>query len=414
MSFLSGKRLFLLGIVIILLIAIPLTAYLVQKQQETRSRAQKSTVLSFTPTSSSANPVRKNVNETFTFDVMIDPGTNEVIHTTLSINYDQTKLATADAGLSPTNALPSVLEGPIYSNGNATIVVSTGTDITKAINTPTKVATITFKALSGTGTTPTQITFGNQTTVTATIADPETNVLSTTNPAWVIIGATGITPTPTTPVGFTPTPTSSLTSPTPTPTPRVTSSITPTATTTITSSVTPTSGVGGISPTATLVPNQPPVCTALNVDRLTSGTLPLSITFTANGNDPDGTINKVSFNFGDGPVQDVTQAGGIGTNSVSTQVSHTYRNAGTFNATATLTDNNGALSNVASCTQVMTVSEASLTQSQGGTSGGTSGGTGVTGTLSPMPSPGPGNGIFGIGTIGALVAILGALVFFAL
>ncbi|MDP3988207.1 MAG: PKD domain-containing protein [Candidatus Levybacteria bacterium] len=372
MPSLSGKKLFLFGVFIILLIAIPLTAYLVQKQQETRSRATKSTTLSFVPTSSESSPIAKSVGDTFSLDVMIDPGTNEVIHTTLSINYDATKISTSDAGLSPTSALPSVLEGPIYTSGNATVVVSTGTDITKSIKTPTKIATLTFKALTPTSGTPTQITFGNQTTVTATIADPETNVLSNIIPAFISIGGAA--------------------------------QVNPTATPTVPA---PT------SPQTSATPNQPPLCTAINVDRATEGEAPLSITFTANGSDTDGTVNKVTFNFGDGPTQDVTSAGGIGTNSVSVQLAHTYNNPGTYTANVILTDNSGGTSTPTSCTQTITVVLAA-SPTDGAAQQNPPTETPVPADRATMTPAGPGDRIIGVGAIGAIISIIGAIVFFAL
>lgn len=378
MPFLSGKRFFLLGIVIILLAAIPLTLYLVQKQQETRSQAARSTTLSFAPASSQASPIQKNVGDAFILDVMLDPcgadptKCNEVIYTNLSITYDPSKLTTDTAGLSANpEAFVSILDGPTYTSGNAVIMMSTGTDITRSIKTKTKIATIAFKTLAAT-TTPIQIAFGDETTVTSTLADPEINVLSSKTPAFIAIGG----------------------------------DISPTPTLTLTPTLTPT------SPPITGGQNQSPVCSALNVDRATSGTAPLSITFTANGNDSDGTVNKVTFDFGDGPIQDVTSGGGIGAKSVSVQVSHTYNNPGTFTAAATLTDNSNATSSPATCTQTITVSQASVTQSPQPTNP-------PVVTASPAPivtvaPPGPGDKIIGVGLAGIITTILGALIFFAL
>jgi PKD repeat protein len=47
-------------------------------------------------------------------------------------------------------------------------------------------------------------------------------------------------------------------------------------------------------------------------------------------NDPDGTISKYSWSFGDGE------------NGTGTTISHTYTVAGTYDATLTVTDNSGA------------------------------------------------------------------------
>lgn len=381
---LSGKRLFLLGVVLILLAAIPLTTYLVSKQSETRSRATQSTKLSFTPASSQAAPITKAVGDTFTIGIMIDPGTNAVIHTTLSINFDPTKLAIADATTSKdfnsstdiTNKnfsfpkgtdgfppLPSVLDGPNSTNGNTTIAISTGTDITRAIKTPLKIAAVTFKALAPTTPgTPVQLTFGTQTTITATVSDPETNVLSSTLPAFIAItGSAAATPTPTV------------------------------------AAATPTIAQAGLA------------CTALNVDRVTNGIAPFSIIFTANGSDQNNNITKASFNFGEGAVQDITDAGGLGTKSVSVQISHIYHNPGTFKATSVLTNSAGATSNPSTCAQTITVSDATPSATIAPTE------TPIVASPTPTMKPsGPGDKILGVGTIGAVISIIGAIMFFAL
>lgn len=254
MSFLPGKRLVLLGIVVILLAVIPLTLYLVQQQQEIRSRAVPSTTLSFAPSSSQNSPLRKAIGETFTLDVMMNPGTNEVIWAELAINYDPAKLATADAALAPTNALPGVVEGPTYTSGTAKITLSRiGETVSLGgITTTTKIATLTLKALAQTQT-PIQITFDDQTLIRSTRGkDPaDLNVLSSTTPAWIMIAQAAGTPTPTPTEGViptstpiptttaTPTPTSPTEGVTPTSTPIPTATSTPTPTLIAAPSITP-------------------------------------------------------------------------------------------------------------------------------------------------------------------------------
>jgi Tol biopolymer transport system component/chitodextrinase len=68
----------------------------------------------------------------------------------------------------------------------------------------------------------------------------------------------------------------------------------------------------------------------------TSGAPPLDVDFDGSGSsDPDGTIASYAWNFGDGDTD------------TGATVSHTYDTEGTFNATLTVTDNNG-LTNTAS------------------------------------------------------------------
>lgn len=397
MSLLSPKKLILIGFVVILLIAIPLTVYLVQRQQEIRGRAEKATTLSFEPNSASTS-----VGQTVSFDIMVDPGGINLITTaTLIINYDPNKLTASDASFVPnitgcTSPAPAellcvILQEPIYSSGSISAVLAIKA-LDPPIQTKTKIATITFQAQAPTdpGMT-TQITFGNETQILSMGSGDvfSENVLSTTNPASVTITAgTAISPTPTS--TLTPAPTTSALTPTPTPTRAPTSIPTPTQIV--------------VQPT-----NQVPNCMALTLDKAAAGTAPYSLTFTAVGNDIDGTISKVNFSFGDGLSQDETQAGGIGTNAVNTTASHTYSNAGTFTATVTLTDDDGSVSSSFSCTQNITVSSAIA----------------VVPTTPPLPPvvvtqiptvppTGPRETIIGIGAVGIVLTIIGGLLLFIL
>ncbi len=75
--------------------------------------------------------------------------------------------------------------------------------------------------------------------------------------------------------------------------------------------------------------NQAPVAVASA--NPTSGVAPLAVNFSSAGSyDPDGTISSYAWAFGDG-----------GTSS-QPNPSHTYTNAGTYQATLTVTDNQGA------------------------------------------------------------------------
>jgi PKD repeat protein len=76
--------------------------------------------------------------------------------------------------------------------------------------------------------------------------------------------------------------------------------------------------------------NEPPNVSASG--NPTSGAAPLTVTFTANASDPDGSIAGYSWAFGDGQT------------STAQSPTHTYQAAGTYNATVTVTDNLGATS----------------------------------------------------------------------
>lgn len=417
MSFFTWKKLLLIGFIAVLLAAIPLTVSFLGSTTQTESSAEKATTLCFAlPNTNtcltSATPVQKNIGDIIPLDIYLDPGgKNSIVVATISINYDQTKLTADPAqgtglGLAMTTIDATAQQGftqplvnPSYTPGNASITLTVGTDALKAITQKTKIATITFKALADAAT-GVPITFDdNKSNATSTI-DPDVDVLSTKQPALIQIASAAVPAATATPVPGSPQPTSTI------------------APTQPAGTVTPT-------PTGTITPNQIPLCTGLNVDRATSGPAPFSITFTANGNDPDptGTISSVTFDFGDGPVQTVTSGGGIGTRTASVAVSHTYNNPATFTAKATFTDNRGGLSAASSsCTQTITVA-AGPTGSAGNGTGSTPPtiiAQAPTETPTPLPQktfetpPGPGNTILGIGTIGAVLTIIGTLAFFAL
>lgn len=417
---LNGKKLFLIGFIIILLIAIPVTIYFLQQQQQTKSRAEKSTVLKFSPDSTQASPIMKQIGDSIPLDVMVDPGTNLVSYVKLQIQYDTDKLSVPATGAFVPNTVvfPTVLEGPVYTPGKIEVSLSVGPDPTKAIQTAAKAGTINFTALANTADgQPTLVTYGITTQVLSIGSSDQAseNVLSTSTPATIVIGAT-ISPTGGGPSNV-PIPSGS-----PTPTlpisPSPTSSV-PTATTepnqpTVTlspSSPTPT-GTGSASV------NQAPRCNSLVVDRSTTGVAPYALTFTVNGNDTDGTISKVNFNFGDGITSgDITTSGGIGTNSVNVSTSHEYPNSGTFVASAIITDNSGDASSTDTCQQTILVQAGS---GGGGGGGGAEptevpGGPTATPSIIPtMAATGSFGTALGIGAVALFFVVAGGLMFFIL
>lgn len=100
-----------------------------------------------------------------------------------------------------------------------------------------------------------------------------------------------------------------------------------TATLTVTDTDTAT-GKAAVQITVGAAGNQPPVATASA--NPTSGTAPLTVSFSGSASDPDGTIASYSWTFGDGA------------SSTQQNTSHAYQTAGTFTATLTATDNAGA------------------------------------------------------------------------
>lgn len=395
----SRKKLLLIGFIIIILIAIPLTIFLIKQQQDNRSRAEKATTVSFEPASTEQTPLQKNKNDPVALDVFVDPGTNQnlVSFVKLEINYDPAKLATGTGAFAADQSVMSLLEGPTYSPGKITATLSVGVDPTKVIQTKTKVATVTFTAIDGTGSTPTEVQFGTTTQVLSAGPNDQANenVLAGTTNAFITIAGDITNPTtaPTVPPSVSP-------SVSPSVAPSITTE--PTAVPSVAPTATPSPTIIG----ATSAPNNPPACSALTLDRTGTGTAPFSITFTAQGSDSDGTINKVTFSYGDGQVDNITQGGGINTSTVNAATSHTYQNAGTYTASAVLTDNAGGVSS-GTCSQTIVVDAAA-----DGSGGGSS--QPAPTDVASLPATGPGDAILGIGAVVGLLTAIGAFLFFAL
>ena len=363
----------MLGFIFAMLFIIPLTVYLVQQQQETRTQATPNTTLSFVPASKTAI-----IGEQISFDIIVSPGNNQVNFIKLVLKYDPTKLSATENSfeVDPASNL-SILEGPVLATDTLSVVLSVQSDPTKVIRTDTKIGSVTFEVI-GASDLPTEITFDPDQIQIRSISGANQdafneNVFLNGAPANVTIqsGEGDLTPTPT----ATPSATLSLT-PTPTSTP---------------------SGNG-----ATPAENQAPVCESLNLDVSTSGVVPYDVTFTAAGTDADGTIEKVTFSFGDGNVQDVASGSGITTDTVDVSVPYTYQSAGTFTASALLTDDQSEISDSASCSTTITVTDGSDIDGE------------LNVSATPLPETGPTETFVGIGMLGGILFLIGALLFFAL
>lgn len=349
----NPKKFFLVVFFLLLLGGIPAAVYMLQQQQITQQQAEKSTNFSFNPASTESSPITVNLGDNVPLDVMVDPGSNIVSSVTIEVTYDPAKLEAANGSLVVNSTVfPTILTAPIYTSGKIVAVLGVGSP-NQAIQTKSKAATVTFKTLAGTQGTPTKVTYTDANIATSRGPNDQAleNVFLLGQPAYIAINSTeepSATPTNT-----------------PTPGPN----------------------------------NDSPVCTALTANQ-TSGAAPFGINFTATGTDSDGTISKATFNFGDGQVSDVTSGGGIGSDSASIQIAHTYTSAGTFQATAILTDNNNGISSNANCSQSISVS--------GGT---------VQATATPTPTIVPSGStevLFGIGAASLLLIIGGGLLFLIL
>ncbi len=174
---------------VVMIIMLPLFLVINNQQRDTRSRAEKSTTLSFIPVSAPNSPMQKAVGETFSLDVMLNPGKNLVSLIKLDIQYDPTLIS-----ISPSNPLvineavfPQIIEGPVYSYGRVQVVLSVGADLSKAISTQSKAATVNF--IANTTSKQTLVSFGSGNSVYSVASNDLSgeNVLSTTSPAYITI-----------------------------------------------------------------------------------------------------------------------------------------------------------------------------------------------------------------------------------
>jgi len=401
MKFLSAKKLILIGFIVVLLIAIPLTIFILQQQQQTQTQAEQATTLSFEPESTATNPVQAGLGQKVSLDVIVDPGVNQnlVSFVRLEIQYDPSKLTPIETSaetkpFEENTAALTLLEGPVITDGVISATLSVGVDPTKVIQTRTRIATLNFTATEITGDVPTEVVFSTNSQVLSAGASDQANenVLAGSIPAYIAIAESG---EPTAPPSGEPsvtiTPVEEEVTITSTPSPTGTSSATP--------SPTVSDGTGQGT-------NQAPICEALT-SSTTSGVAPFTTTLNVLGSDPDGTVDKATFSFGDGQVQNITEGGGLTTSSVDLPVSHTYTSAGNYQASVVLTDNNGGVSG-SDCTIDITVTDSS---------GSGSGGTNPTATpvfQAELVEVGPGDVLVGAGLIVSIITIVGAALFFLL
>lgn len=185
------KKLFFLGVLTAVAVALPLTIYLTQQQQNIQSKAEASTTLSFTPASSSTTPLSHAVNDQIPLTISLTPGSNLISIVSLEITYDVSKLEpSGTVAFTPNTAVfPRILEGPVYTPGRIQVSLSIGPDPAQAISSPTTIGTVTFKAINPTDSSPLVVRFGDNTKAfsIAGTDQPSEDVLSSASPAYMII-----------------------------------------------------------------------------------------------------------------------------------------------------------------------------------------------------------------------------------
>lgn len=382
------KRFLLIGFIVVLLAAIPLTIYiLVSQSTSTKSSAAPASKLGFVaPTDSVV------VGQSVTIPVTVDPtangGNNTVSFVKLAFTYDGNKLQIGSGTyFQQSTSFPTLLEGPTNSCDNnklctVTVTVSIGSNPQQGVSSLTNVGTVTFTPLAATDpNNPTMLNFvTNQIQILslATTDQPAENVFAGgTSLPLTIVTAASLSGTPI---------------PTDTPTPGQASS---------------NSSTGGTTSSS----GNGTTCTSLTADQTTGASAPFTVLLTAVGTSSTSTISSVSFNFGDGNTQNVTTGGGIGTANANMQISHIYQTTGTFTATATVTDANGNTSPPGSCSQTITVNSSQVAQS---TPSSTLVPTNTPGPVATVGATGPGQTFIFVGAGGAILTTIGIVLMFVL
>src|SRR5690606_38780599 len=108
-----------------------------------RTQAAPTSTLTLTPPDSTIS-----AGEEFPITVRLDPGKNIVSYVKFNLLYDPQKLEVVT--ITPSTSFPLTLEGPTITSGSTVISLGIGSDVTKAIQAPTDVAVVTFKALQET------------------------------------------------------------------------------------------------------------------------------------------------------------------------------------------------------------------------------------------------------------------------
>lgn len=174
---------------IVLLVAIPITIFVAGQKQETRKKAAPATTIAVIPSS-----ITKKTGESFTVEITIDTGENQVVAAELHVVFDAANL-TAQS-IKNGALFPNILSSGAVETGKASITVGAA-DAKQPVRGTGTIATVQFQALEKT-TTPAAIALGPNSFVGG-LGEGAVNVLAGTSPSSVTIteGAVQTSPTPT-------------------------------------------------------------------------------------------------------------------------------------------------------------------------------------------------------------------------
>lgn len=180
------KKLWLIIISLLLVGILPLAIHLVGQRQEIRKKAAPATTLTVIPAANA-----KKVGDTFSIEITIDTGENQIVAVELHLSYDPTKLEAQTITNGP--LFPNILTSGTIGAGETSITVG-AKDAKQPITGTSTVAVIKFKAKAKTDS-PTAIKLSPNTFVGG-LGEGATNVLVGTTPSTVTISEEQLQSTP--------------------------------------------------------------------------------------------------------------------------------------------------------------------------------------------------------------------------
>lgn len=201
------KKVWFLITILLIIGVLPVGIYLVSTRQEIRNKAAPATTLSIAPVS-----LTKNIGDTFSLEVNLDTGENQIVAAELHLTYDPTKLEVQSITNGP--LFPNILTSGTIENGAVSIAVGAA-DAKQPVTGTGTVAIIKIKALATTEG-PSSIKFSPNTFVGG-LGEGANNVLVGSTPSTVTIteAQLQVTPSPTLTLSLPPISTSSAQSPSP-------------------------------------------------------------------------------------------------------------------------------------------------------------------------------------------------------
>lgn len=153
------KKLLIIGAIVLLVVALPVTVYLVQQQQTLQQGAAGEKNLSLKPPSQ-----KVKVGDSVKLNIVLHPQGVAVKYVNLVINYDSGKLEAKEGSFNKNNDFPFELKSKKFDDGKITLELQTN-DPKKFVSKQMGIGTLSFRALSTTEGDSAKVAFGNVKTV---------------------------------------------------------------------------------------------------------------------------------------------------------------------------------------------------------------------------------------------------------